>query len=1229
MLIFMVIVIFFVLGNQITVKGLKSNEHDRPGETRSPALWTFMVYLDADSNLNDAGYDDMNEMETAGSTTEVNIIVLFDGNVDGDSKLYKITTDPNGYDDIIVSEDISGSAPFMSNEMIMSDPQNLESFVIWCIANYPAEHYALSIWDHGDGIFRGASTDSGCTRGFCFDGGEMQLWELRDVLANIYGATGCIIDIVGFDVCLLGQIETHYQLIPYVGYGIASEMIEPSDGWDYQTSLSALVTNPYMTPEELAQQIVNDYTASYNDGTQGVATTTQASVNLTALNSTFIPILNSFATELYNFMYTYQTEIEDARTGSESYENYDCVDLYHFAERIYNTATLPSSLRTVALNLMDAYDTTVIANGHTGSGTANAHGMTIYFPMTGYQSIYDDPNYIMFSNTFWNEFLHEFQNPTVYHIEVTATVIDADNCGFENDVDIYVVDTNALPVTDAQVTIDDVLVGTTDTDGHLVAYNFSKGTHFVHVSKDAYFDTCEFTVANQPPIAIITADKTDAPAGDTIRFSASASYDPDDDTLTYYWDFDDTDGIQTDAVGVGPVSHTYPDDGVFTITLTVKDNENAKATSNIEVTITNVPPVADAGDDIDTIEDEPVTFDATESYDTPQDTLTLMYAWNFGDGSEDATGPTVTHTYTEQGVYEVILTVTDDNGATATDTLSVLVRNVPPIADAGEDIVVNEDDEVLFDASGSNDTPTDAQQLAYHWDFNAVDGTEDIDATGIQVTHTYTQEAEYQVTLTVIDNNGATATDTITVFVNNIPPIANAGSNLVVDEDEEVVFDATGSTDTPSDIPTLSYEWNFGDNYSDVEGAHGPYPKHTYTHAGLYKVKLLVEDDDGATNISTIYVRVNNVPPRVTITSDYDDKTPLAEDMLVRLYGVIWDTPSDIETLSYYWEFGDGTTWSEGLEVSHRYINKGNYEVKLIVTDDDGATAIASINLTVYNPAPVPTIIVDSTEVYVGETLRFSAWKTYDTRSDMPYLIYEWDFTTDGIPDNDKINVTHTYTKPGKFMVTLTVRDDDWAIAEVTINITVIAREPPWHEIFTAPTIDNYGLFLYMAFFAVILGVIVGLMLRRYKTITPTRGAPPSYQPPLRKSYVYKPRVGEELLSQTHVVETPTMTQEPRGDLYPSYIAEKTPKPTDVIYDKTMYAPGYVISSKDEFISIKPRRAPITTLGLRAHGLSKSPMETTTEKMVEEKEEVGEERIMEPKKLKDTEEEEEEVEWMD
>jgi hypothetical protein len=370
--------------------------------------WTIMVYLDADNNLNNAGIDDVNEMEWCSDNPDVNIIVLLDLNDSGDTQMYYVTHDDDMY--TITSDTI----PDPDNDVIPSDGEcdmgdwhTLQNFVDFCIENYPAEHYVLDIWDHGGGIFLGKPMQqSDIFKGFCWDdhpygSGPIHLWELSDILDGVAPR----IDIVGFDVCVLGQIETGYQLKNNVDYCIASEANEPFDGWNYY-AFDAVRDNDNISPADFATEIVELYLdTEYN--------CTQACQDLTYLDSGLVPALNDFATKLWENVYYYESDIQNARGDSE-YWNSPNYDIYDFAGKIMNDPDLPSDLITSASDFRDAWENYIVAGGLHYHPPDTGYGATVWFPTDISSEGNEETRYmndLIFHETMWDEFLYMYGNP--------------------------------------------------------------------------------------------------------------------------------------------------------------------------------------------------------------------------------------------------------------------------------------------------------------------------------------------------------------------------------------------------------------------------------------------------------------------------------------------------------------------------------------------------------------------------------------------------------------------------------------------------------------------------------------------------------------------------------------------------------------------------------------------------------------------------------------------------
>ncbi|MBU7016850.1 MAG: hypothetical protein HXS44_05030 [Theionarchaea archaeon] len=377
-----------------------------PSPVHATAYWTVMVYMDGDNNLEQYAVDDLNEMEAVGSTEKVNIVVQFDrhpgyDNTNGDwtnTKRYYVTRDTNGYDSVITSSEITNMG-----EVNMGDPNELASFVNWAKTNYPADHYLLVLWDHGSG-WKGVSQP---LRGVCTDetdGDELSIKEVAAALKGVTCSGNCPLDIVGFDACFMGMVEVDYEIMPFAHYRVGSEEYEPGDGWDYIKFLTFLVANPGALPGVVSTRIVETYMNFY--GSTGFETQSAVHLNPT---STVVDALDVFALHLAG-AFQYQTEIQNARSLTESFSDPDYIDLYHFAQLIRSFVP-HRGIQRDALVLMGAINQAVIAEGH-GAMNSNAHGMSIYFPSqsTNYLSNYENDAELS-EDTFWDEFLNQYYNP--------------------------------------------------------------------------------------------------------------------------------------------------------------------------------------------------------------------------------------------------------------------------------------------------------------------------------------------------------------------------------------------------------------------------------------------------------------------------------------------------------------------------------------------------------------------------------------------------------------------------------------------------------------------------------------------------------------------------------------------------------------------------------------------------------------------------------------------------
>lgn len=396
--------------------------------------------------------------------------------------------------------------------------------------------------------------------------------------------------------------------------------------------------------------------------------------------------------------------------------------------------------------------------------------------------------------------------------------------------------------------------------------------------------------------------------------------------------------------------------------------------------------------------------------------------------------------FNQSGVYMVRFRVVNEGDlAVQSDWLSIIVRNKPPVPDAGADLAASEDETVFFNGSGSNDTPSDmALGLEYSWSFG--DGNTTTWSRSPMAQHAFTSAGVYRATLFVRDDDLAVANASIDVSIRDVMPNATLEvGNLTGVEDETLTFVGSGS-DTPSDIASLVWMWDFGDG-SISEWGRELSVGHAYKDQGEYRASLTVKDDEGLGAATFIKVTIRNLSPKVHEVTGPDAE--VSEDEQITFTGSGTDTPSDVAAgLQYRWDLGDGTVtnWTDATELVHTFTTAGVHTVTFTVRDNNNATGSQELDVTVVNPPPTVHITSKMPKSLDEDTmLQFKASGT-DTASDHPNLTYVWDFGDGTGADGAVMN--HSYNKAKTYTVTVTVTDDEGAKATETARIAV-SNVPP------------------------------------------------------------------------------------------------------------------------------------------------------------------------------------------
>ena len=384
--------------------------------------WTIIVYSAADDDvLEENMVFDINEMELVGSNLQLNIVVQIDRYARGftgdgdwsDTRRYLIQQDGD-------LNHIASPIVESVGEADMGDSQTLVDFVTWAVQKYPAKKYALIMSDHGGGWTGGFSDKSA-------PNSALSIPEIVSAIEEIRQNTGVDkFELIGFDACLMGQIEVFGSLYPYSNYMVASEEVIPAYGWSYAAWLGQLAQNPGMNGSGVSQSIISTYVVNDTLLTEVRATPDEinqeeSTTTLSAVESARIPdvigAMNQFVSAV---AFIDQGTVAEARTYTRSYYSLfgedvppSFIDLENFSE-VLTSMTSDANVQQAAAQLKTAISSAVVSEKH-GLNMSGSKGIAFYFPDSDiyyftefnseFPALYAESSHKFLEQSVWDEFL--------------------------------------------------------------------------------------------------------------------------------------------------------------------------------------------------------------------------------------------------------------------------------------------------------------------------------------------------------------------------------------------------------------------------------------------------------------------------------------------------------------------------------------------------------------------------------------------------------------------------------------------------------------------------------------------------------------------------------------------------------------------------------------------------------------------------------------------------------
>jgi len=328
--------------------------------------WTELVYMAADNNLEGAALADLAEM---GSATGTEFVVLLD-RAPGYSSADILGL--GDFTDTVLLDVKDGQATLLDKpgELDMGDPTVLENFVSYGLKNHPNDKTGLVIWDHG-GSWKGAAWDE--TSG----NDNLTVAEISTAVSGGLRDAGVKkLDMIGFDACLMATYEVASAVAPMADYLVASEEVEPGNGWDWST-----VSTPIggITTEDMGNQILQGFTRESQVNNENSTTLSLVDLNRlpaldTALSDLALSMTDQARDQIGRVGYARNQAIGFGKDPQPE-RDYFSVDMGDLATSLVSLPGMEASSQAV----LDALDKAVVQHVD-GPVASKATGLAAYFP---------------------------------------------------------------------------------------------------------------------------------------------------------------------------------------------------------------------------------------------------------------------------------------------------------------------------------------------------------------------------------------------------------------------------------------------------------------------------------------------------------------------------------------------------------------------------------------------------------------------------------------------------------------------------------------------------------------------------------------------------------------------------------------------------------------------------------------------------------------------------------
>ncbi len=362
--------------------------------------WTVLVYMNGANDLQQYSVLNMNQMERVASNPDVRFVVQwkqfpaqFTGGTFNGTRRYLAASDFSNNINSTLLQD-------MGTSIDMGSTQTLRDFITWGKANFPADHYCLVVWNHGNGWRRSVSNVD-LSRAVSYDdetGNSIQIWDLNQALGSEH------FDLISWDASLMQMLEVAYEIKDNADFIIGSEESPPAEGLPYDLVFAPFRDNPNSTPKNLSKSFVDGMLAVPAYNTKKITQSVLDTSKLQALAAA----VSTLGTELKNNAGSLTAAIQLARNTSQSYSPSSqrvYRDLKDICLKIEANTSIVSVLNATAA-VKTAVNDAMVWEGH-NANSINSSGISIDFsPGSTFASTSSDYALMKLAiATQWNEYL--------------------------------------------------------------------------------------------------------------------------------------------------------------------------------------------------------------------------------------------------------------------------------------------------------------------------------------------------------------------------------------------------------------------------------------------------------------------------------------------------------------------------------------------------------------------------------------------------------------------------------------------------------------------------------------------------------------------------------------------------------------------------------------------------------------------------------------------------------